>query len=123
MSAMFTWQLPMDSTAAGQARWHLRDVSSSDLEAVDAELVVTELVNNAWKHGSGSGGITLSADVREDSLHIEVCGDASGEPQVLRSQDTAATGRGLLMIDELVNDWGFERRESVICVWADVPRR
>ncbi len=123
MSATFTWQLPMDSTAAGAARWHVRELASSDIEAVDAELVVTELVTNAWKHGNGSEPITLTVDVRDDSLHIEVCGDASGEPRTVPTTDTEAAGRGLLLIDELTDRWGFERRASQICVWAEVPQR
>ena len=123
MSATFTWQLPMDSTAAGAARWYVRELASSDIEAVDAELVVTELVTNAWKHGNGSEPITLTVDVRDDSLHIEVCGDASGEPRTVPTTDTEAAGRGLLLIDELTDRWGFERRASQICVWAEVPQR
>lgn len=123
MSTTFTWQLPMDSTAAGAARWHLRELASSDIEAVDAELVVTELVTNAWKHGSQTGVITLGVDVRDASLHIEVCGETPGEPRILQSHTDASSGRGLLMIEELADDWGFERREGAICVWADVPHR
>lgn len=124
MSVTFTWQLPMDSTAPAAARWHLREVASSDLEAVDAELVVTELVTNAWKHGTGAGDITVTVEVRDASLRIEVCGIAEGSPAVHSSTDESDDGgRGLLLLDGLVEEWGYDRRENLMCVWATVAQR
>lgn len=124
MSVTFTWRLPMDSTAPAAARWHLRDVASSDLEAVDAELVVTELVTNAWKHGTGEGDITVTAEVRDSSLRIEVCGIAEGTPALSTSTDESDDdGRGLLLLDGLVNEWGYDRRDNLMCVWAEVIQR
>lgn len=124
MSVTYTWQLPMDSTAAGAARWHLREVASSDLEAIDAELVVTELVTNAWKHGTGEGDIAVTVEVRDSSLRIEVCGVAEGTPAVTKSTDESDdSGRGLLLLDGLVEKWGYDRRDNVMCVWAEVAQR
>lgn len=121
MSVTYSWQLPRDSTAPAQARWHLRELATSEIEAVDAELVVTELVTNAWKHGRGLGAISLRVDVRHDCLHIEVCGDAVGMPELILADDASTSdGRGLLLIDGLARDWGFERRNDALCVWADV---
>ena len=124
MSVTFTWHLPMDSTAAAAARWHLREVASSDLEAVDAELVVTELVTNAWKHGTGEGDITVTVEVRDSSLHIAVCGISDGTPAVATSAaGSDSSGRGLLLLDGLVERWGYDRRGNVMCVWAEVAQR
>lgn len=121
MSVTFTWTLPHDSTAPAQGRWHVREIASNDIEAVDAELVVTELITNAWKHGVGE--ITLSVEVAEEILHIEVCGASGGDPKASTVDDAVeASGRGLLMIEGLAERWGFDRRGEVVCVWADVPR-
>jgi len=122
MSVTFTWQLPRNSTAPAQGRWHVRGLASDDREAVDAELVVTELITNAWKHGCGSAEISLCVEVRDESLHIEVCGEAEGNP-IRAAGDIGSDpgGRGLLMIDGLTEQWGFERRGDFVCVWADVP--
>ena len=124
MFVTYTWQLPADSTAPAQGRWHVRGLSSSDVDAIDAELVVSELITNAWKHGSGSGDITLRVEVREDCLHIDVCGVTTGTPRVDDvERGVDASGRGLLLIKELASGWGYERRGDVTCVWADVPYR
>lgn len=122
MSIGFTWDLPRDSTAAAQGRWHVREVSSSDREAVDAELVATELITNAWKHGSGDGPITLRVEIRDDCLHLEVCGDSQSDPVRERDADESkADGRGLTMVEDLTDRWGFARDGDVLCVWADIP--
>ncbi len=119
---MFTWELPRDATAPGTGRWYVREIASSDREALDAELVVSELITNAWEHGFGTDPITLRVDVRDDVLHIEVCGHAKGIPAIPRSTDQDSTrGRGLLLIEELVQAWGYERSGEMLCVWADVP--
>ena len=121
MSVTFTWSLPHDSTAPAQGRWRVRELASNDIEAVDAELVVTELITNAWKHGVGE--ITLRVEVAEEVLHIEVCSTADGDPRASTADEAAeASGRGLLMIEGLAERWGFDRRGEIVCVWADVPR-
>lgn len=98
----------------------MRELLSDNTEAVDAELVVSELVTNAWKHGTGDDPITLTARLGDGGLRIEVCGAARGEPARQADSDSAG-GRGLLLIDELVETWGFERRDNVVCVWAQIP--
>ena len=118
----YTWELPRDATAPGAGRWYLREVAASDREAVDAELVVSELITNAWQHGYGNEPITLRVDIREDALHIEVCGHTTGIPVIQPATDRdAISGRGLLLIEELVQAWGYERSGEMLCVWADVP--
>lgn len=122
MSVTYTWELPRNSTAPAQGRWHVRGVTSNDREAGDAELVVTELITNAWKHGSGDGPITLRVEVRDDAMRLEVCGESASDP--VSSQQTAGSdsgGRGLMMIDGLADSWGYERNGSNLCVWADLP--
>lgn len=122
MSATFTWELPRDSTAPAQGRWYVREFASNDTEAVDAELVVTELITNAWKHGRGKAPITLRVEVGDAALRIEVCGEAAGDPiRTIDGADSDPSGRGLLMIDGLATGWGFERHGDTVCVWADVP--
>ncbi len=122
MSATHTWELPADATAPGQARWHLRQLLSGTEEAIDAELVVTELITNAWRHGRGP--IRLHADIRSDGLLLRVCSASDDEPTVRVDSDSGADdsgGRGLLLIEELTTAWGFEREGEQLCVWAQIP--
>lgn len=119
MPLTFTWDLPHDSTAPGQGRWHMREMLANNTEAIDAELVVTELITNAWKHGTGTGVITLRADLFDDHLRIEVCGEASDDPTV-RTDPEESGGRGLLLIEGLATGWGFHRDGDLLCVWAEI---
>lgn len=122
MSVTYTWDLPRDSTAPAQGRWFVREAASNQIEAVDAELVVTELITNAWKHGTGTGPITLTVEIRDDSLRLEVCGEAPGEPvRAPTTTDSEPDGRGMLMIEGLTDRWGYERTGNVVCVWAELP--
>ena len=125
MSVTYTWELPRNSTAPAQGRWHVRGVTSNDRETVDAELVVTELINNAWKHGAGDLPITLRVEVRDDALHLEVCGESASDPMLnmraTTDEGSEPSGRGLMMIDGLADSWGYECNGSNLCVWADLP--
>ena len=123
MTATFTWDLPMDSTAAAIARQHVRDVASTDSDVADAELIASELVTNAWAHGRGTGAITMTITVADDAMRVEVCSDSDGVPRQVSSSDESPDGRGLLLIESLASDWGHVRRGSTLCVWADVRRR
>ena len=120
MTATFTWDLPMDSTAAALARQHVRDVASIDSDVADAELIASELVTNAWAHGRGTGAITMTITVADDAIRVEVCSDSDGVPHQVSSNDESPDGRGLLLIESLARDWGHVRRGSTLCVWADV---
>ena len=119
MTATFTWDLPMDSTAAAIARQHVRDVASTNTDVVDAELIASELVTNAWAHGYGTGEITMTITITDDVMRVEVCSDADGVPRHLSSSDESPDGRGLLLIESLASNWGHARRGSTLCVWAD----
>jgi len=117
MPVSFSWDLPADSTAPGQGRWHLRELLSNDTEALDAELVVTELITNAWRHGSGP--ITLRVELREDCVFLEVCSESQDSPRIDKDPSDSG-GRGLLMIEGLTRMWGFEHRGGLLCVWAEI---
>ena len=120
MTATFTWYLPMVSTAAAIARQHVRDVALTTNDVIDAELVASELVTNAWAHGRGTGAITITITVADDLMRLEVCSDSDGVPHQVASSDESPVGRGLLLIEKLAIDWGHVRRGSTLCVWADV---
>lgn len=116
------WELPHDVRAAAEARWHVRESLTEWGEVADAELVASELVTNAWKHGSGP--ITFSLNVSQDSVIVTASNVSHGTPK--RADDSPADlaehGRGLLLIDELATAWGFDRRGEALSVWAEIAR-
>jgi anti-sigma regulatory factor (Ser/Thr protein kinase) len=87
-------------------------------------LVVTELVTNAYKHvGFGHIVVRVLPDERDGLTLIEVWDEAAALP-VVRSEDHfALNGRGLLLMTELVHDWGVRPlNEEGKIVWARCTR-
>jgi anti-sigma regulatory factor (Ser/Thr protein kinase) len=82
-----------------------------------AELLATELVTNALRHGRGDVGVRMYP--RADRLRIEVR-DGSYECPVPR---TAALddedGRGLLLVTAIADDWGVSHDGTT--TWCTLP--
>jgi PAS domain S-box-containing protein len=92
----------------------LEDAGRDDL-VEPAVLLVSELVTNALLHAGTD--IDLSADVGRHGLRVEV-GDGSPHlPSRRRYAATAGTGRGLMMLESMVDDWGVTRHREGKTVW------
>lgn len=80
-----------------------------------AVLVVSEVVTNALLHAGTA--IEVSAVLDSTGLRIEV-GDGSAHlPVRRRYATTSGTGRGLMMLEELVDAWGAARNPRGKTVW------
>lgn len=80
-----------------------------------AVLLVSEVVTNALLHAGTP--IDVAAFLDDDGLRVEV-GDGSLHLPVRRRYATmAGTGRGLLMLEQMVDDWGVARHRSGKTVW------
>lgn len=108
----------------GAARGFLRETFATwgVTRCEDAELVVSELVTNAIRHGDGAPLVRL--EQRPDRVRIEV-EDESDRPPVGRSPGhEEPSGRGLAIVGALALGWGHERRAGGgKTVWAEVPLR
>jgi anti-sigma regulatory factor (Ser/Thr protein kinase) len=81
-----------------------------ELEIADdyvGRLVVTELVTNAHKH-VGFGYIVVRIVPEESGGHvlIEVWDQGQGLPTIKAEDHESTSGRGLLLMAKLVDDWG-----------------
>ncbi|CAM5629149.1 hypothetical protein SRIMM317S_04356 [Streptomyces rimosus subsp. rimosus] len=101
-----TWELPAEPTAAAEAR----ELTSATLTewgqeelAFTAELVVSELVTNAYRYGGTP--ITLRL-IRDRTLICEVSDPNSTAPHLRRALSTDEGGRGLLLVAQLTDRWG-----------------
>jgi anti-sigma regulatory factor (Ser/Thr protein kinase) len=94
--------------------WHLEEL------AWRVELVVTELATNAVRHARTLFTVAMTWDGRR--LRIEVS-DAQPLPppavQGLPSPD-ATGGRGLLLVEQLCDRWGYDRHERGKTIWCDL---
>jgi len=108
---------PQPSSVAGARRQVtnlLEEAGRTDL-AEPAVLLVSELVTNALLHAGTD--IDLAAELDADGLLVEV-GDGSPHlPSRRRYAATAGTGRGLMMLESMVDDWGVTLHRNGKTVW------
>ncbi|TDE27868.1 ATP-binding protein [Actinomadura sp. 6K520] len=82
-------------------------------------LVVCELVTNAYLHGEGPIIIRVFMDERDGGVIVEVWDAGEGRPVIGREDHAATSGRGLLLMSELVTDWGVRPlNEGGKVTWA-----
>ncbi|MGP4026439.1 ATP-binding protein [Actinomadura sp. 3N407] len=112
---------PSDEAPA-KARRYLTDRFRELGHADDfiGRLLVTELVTNSSKHvGVGHIIVRIFPDAREPLTVIEVWDESSTLPIVQSEDDDAESGRGLLLMAQLVHDWGVRPlNEEGKVVWA-----
>ena len=113
MNALTT-DLPRSPESVRRARQlvnaHTNALASQ--QRTDAALMVSELVTNALRHGTGN--ISLGIDVEARGVRIEVSdqGDVALSP---RPTPGADGGWGLRIVEHLADEWGV--REGSTRVW------
>ncbi|MGW1886818.1 SpoIIE family protein phosphatase [Streptomyces sp. NPDC001970] len=129
------WQLAAEPQEVRRARRLVREqltVWGLDEQAHTLELLVSELVTNAVRHGAdgasaaggaGGGGIELRL-VRTDALLCEVTDDGHMLPTLLSAGPGDESGRGLRVVSGLAREWGTSRSAGGKSVWCElsVPR-
>jgi PAS domain S-box-containing protein len=120
-----TWDLPTDPAIVANARslavrqlmaWGLEDLGMT------TELVVSELVTNAIRHGDGPIRLRL---IRQDVLICEVADSSSTSPRLKHARTTDEGGRGLFLVARMTRRWGTRYTQSGKLIWAeqDLPGR
>ncbi|MFE7271473.1 SpoIIE family protein phosphatase [Streptomyces sp. NPDC057623] len=116
-----TWQLPAEATAAGRARAVVRDrLAEWGLEefAFTTELIVSELVTNAYRY---AGGPVLLRLIRDGRLICEVSDSSSTSPHLRQARGTDEGGRGLFLVAQLSERWGTRYGRNRKTIWAEQP--
>ncbi|MGH3330107.1 MAG: ATP-binding protein [Nocardioidaceae bacterium] len=102
----------------GEARRLVRRalIDSGHENLIDsAALAVSELVTNALVHAGTP--IELSVRILGDGIRVEIADGSPHLPSPRGYAVTAGTGRGLVMVQELVDDWGAEPCPDGKVVW------
>jgi anti-sigma regulatory factor (Ser/Thr protein kinase) len=86
--------------ALGRAEW----LDSERLEQL--ALVTSELATNAVLHARTELQVTVSCDQHE--ARIEVSDGLHARPEQARPRPLDTGGRGLMLVDALVDEWGVE---------------
>lgn len=110
--------LPPHASSVGEARRlvrsELRETGREDLVET-AELVVSELVTNALVHAGTS--IEVTARVGDDGLHVEIRDGSPHLPAARHHSMMAGTGRGLRLVQQMVDSWGAYPDADGKVVW------
>jgi PAS domain S-box-containing protein len=117
------WTLPPVGQSVARAReltrdrlqaWHLDDLVDT------SELLVSELVTNALRHGKGDIRLRLLLD---RTLVCEVWDSDLVQPRRRRARDTDEGGRGLQLVSLLSSNWGSRRTPLGKTVWFELALR
>ncbi|WP_340384161.1 SpoIIE family protein phosphatase [Streptomyces sp. SS7] len=114
-----TWELPADPARVGEVRAAaMRQLSDWGLDeaAFAAELILSELVTNAIRHGTGPVRVRL---LHDRSLICEVADASNTAPHLRRAASTDEGGRGLFLVAQLSRTWGTRYLPEGKVIWAE----
>jgi PAS domain S-box-containing protein len=113
------WDVAADPSAVAEARKHalgrLEAWGLTD-EAFVTELIVSELVTNAIRHGRPPIQLRL---IHDASLICEVSDASSTAPHMRRARAYDEGGRGLLLVAQLTRRWGTRPTPTGKTIWAE----
>jgi anti-sigma regulatory factor (Ser/Thr protein kinase) len=123
VTAVADLDLPAQPRSAREARlWVADRVERFGLEPlVDAvELLTVEVVTNALIHA----GTPLRLRIRREGsgVHVEVHDGSSVPPRRQHYSRTATTGRGVGLLEDLADEWGWRPEPDGKTVWFRVLR-
>ncbi len=113
--------------ARRELRDHLDDTLAPDLGR-DLELLLSEIVTNAVRHGDAGEGVPVGVTIEADADHARVCVCDHGrgfeplerpEPRFTRRPG----GFGLYLLDKLSTRWCVERDSEGTRVWFVLDRQ
>ncbi|MFF7472099.1 SpoIIE family protein phosphatase [Streptomyces sp. NPDC008092] len=114
-----TWDLPADPSLVSEVRSSaLRRLADWGVEEAGfaAELVLSELVTNAIRHGSAPVRVRL---LHGRTLICEVSDGSNTAPHLRRAATTDEGGRGLFLVAQLSRSWGTRYIRQGKVIWAE----
>ncbi|MDX3225175.1 SpoIIE family protein phosphatase [Streptomyces sp. ME19-01-6] len=114
-----TWDLPADPALVSEVRAAaLRQVADWGLDEAGfaTELMLSELVTNAIRHGAGPIRVRL---LHDRALICEVSDTSNTAPHLRRAAATDEGGRGLFLVAQLAQSWGTRYNPQGKVIWAE----
>ncbi|GAA3953542.1 hypothetical protein GCM10022384_03790 [Streptomyces marokkonensis] len=124
------WRLPRHARSVGRAHALFRDQAASwelPQDMTDtAELLLSELMTNAYRHARVPAGREIRARclLTDDRLRVTVTDADATLPTPATACPDDVSGRGLALVVALTDDWGAEGRDCGIGkeVWFEMSR-
>ncbi|WP_328754197.1 MULTISPECIES: SpoIIE family protein phosphatase [unclassified Streptomyces] len=113
------WEVPSDPSAVSQIRSEcVGQLSDWGLEslAFTTELILSELITNAIRHGSPPVRVRM---LRDGGLVCEVSDHSSTSPHLRYAATTDEGGRGLFLVAQLAKRWGTRYTALDKVIWAE----
>lgn len=113
------WNVPPDPAAVAASRaaataqlrrWGLEEL------VLGTELILSELVTNAIRHGGSPIGVRL---VYARTLICQVADTSSTSPRMRLAADTDEGGRGLFLVGQIAQRWGTRYTETGKIIWTE----
>ncbi|MXM66412.1 SpoIIE family protein phosphatase [Streptomyces sp. HUCO-GS316] len=118
-SQVADWDVPGDPAAVAGMRAAVSDKLDewglSEL-AFGMELVLSELITNAIRYGSGPIQVRL---IRDRTLICEVADGSSTSPHLRYAATTDEGGRGLFLVAQMTERWGTRYSPQGKVIWAE----
>ncbi|MEU4929675.1 SpoIIE family protein phosphatase [Streptomyces yokosukanensis] len=114
-----SWDLQPDPALVSDVRARaMRQLADWGLDeaAFAAELMLSELVTNAIRHGSGPIRVRL---LHDRNLICEVSDTSNTAPHLRRAASTEEGGRGLFLVAQLAQSWGTRYLPQGKVIWAE----
>ncbi|WP_369386835.1 SpoIIE family protein phosphatase [Streptomyces sp. CG1] len=114
-----TWDLQPDPALVSEVRARaMRKLADWGLDeaAFATELMLSELVTNAIRHGSGPIRVRL---LHDRTLICEVSDTSNTAPRLRRAASTDEGGRGLFLVAQLAQSWGTRYLPQGKVIWAE----
>ncbi|MFE0328939.1 SpoIIE family protein phosphatase [Streptomyces sp. NPDC058960] len=118
-SCVAEWGVPPDPAVVPSVRTRCRDkLREWGLEEIGftTELIVSELVTNAIRHGSPPVSVRL---LYGRCLICEVADGSSTSPRLRRAATTDEGGRGLFLVAQFAQRWGTRYTAQGKVIWAE----
>jgi hypothetical protein len=119
-SRVAEWDVPGDPAAVAGIRADVtRRLGAWGLDemAFTTELVISELVTNAIRYGTGPIRLRMLHD--RDSLICEVADGSSTSPHLRRAATTDEGGRGLFLVAQFSQRWGTRYTARGKVIWTE----
>ncbi|WP_234538142.1 SpoIIE family protein phosphatase/ATP-binding protein [Streptomyces shenzhenensis] len=115
------WGVPADPAAVSEVRAKVtRQLADWDLDGLSftTELILSELVTNAIRHGRAPIRVKL---LRDRTLICEVSDASTTSPHLRYAASTDEGGRGLFLVAQLAERWGTRYTPAGKVIWAEQP--
>ncbi|MEU6015293.1 SpoIIE family protein phosphatase [Streptomyces sp. NPDC047515] len=113
------WDVATDPAAVAGVRKNVAEWLADrglDEEAFTTELILSELVTNAVRYGSGPIEVRLLYD---RNLICEVSDTSNTSPHLRYATTTDEGGRGLFLVAQIAERWGTRYTETGKVIWSE----